>query len=71
MPRMIYVVPAEGLSVRFPKTLAILPAAGMMVEETTFWLRRIADGSVREATPPAGIDEGTGGKPATNKRKEA
>jgi len=67
---MAFVVPAEGMSVRMPN-MVLLPAAGAWVERNNFWLRRISDGSVREATPPSAND-GKPAAPAVNKRgKEA
>lgn len=50
--RQIYVVPVDGSMVRSPRTMTLLPATGGWVPAENYWLRRIADGSVREAMPP-------------------
>lgn len=50
--RLIYVVPLEGLTVRIPKHKTKLPEQGAWVPAENYWLRRISDGSVREAEPP-------------------
>jgi hypothetical protein len=42
----IRVKPKEGLVVRDPKTKKALPKDGALVEETSFWIRRINDGDV-------------------------
>lgn len=42
----MFVKPMAGLLVRDPVTKRQLPADGKEVPETSFWLRRIADGSV-------------------------
>ncbi len=55
--RMIYVIPLVGLVVRVPKTKAKLPPQGAWVPAENYWLRRISDGSVREAEPPQVITE--------------
>jgi hypothetical protein len=52
LPR-IYVVPSPGLVVRHPETHQPIPEVGIEVEETPFWLRRIADRDVVLAQPPA------------------
>lgn len=50
--RMIYIMPVANAMVRSPRTMTVLPATGSWVPAENYWLRRIADGSVREATPP-------------------
>lgn len=47
---MIYLVPLHPV-VRDPGGAA-LPATGAWVSRSRYWLRRLADGSVREAPPP-------------------
>lgn len=49
---MIYIIPLDGLTVRVPNTKAKLPAQGAWVPAENYWLRRISDGSVREAEQP-------------------
>lgn len=49
----IYVRPAPGLQVRDPLSRQPLPDEGQLVEETSFWVRRLADGDVVLSTPPA------------------
>lgn len=47
MSNKIFVVPADGLIVRYPEQPSrILPENGAEVPETSYWLRRIADGDV-------------------------
>ena len=53
--RMIFVIPLKDLVVRIPKTKAKLPEQGAWVPTENYWLRRIIDGSVREALPPRNI----------------
>jgi hypothetical protein len=40
-------------SVRIPHTYALLPEAGREVPENAFWIRRLAQGDVVRADPPA------------------
>jgi len=47
---MIKVKPAEGLIVRDPATREALPAKGRSVPRNAYWLRRLNDGDVVEAT---------------------
>lgn len=48
-----YVKPArQGLVVRRPHNARPLPAEGDWVEWTSYWMRRMAEGSVVKATPP-------------------
>lgn len=42
----IYVVPAEGLQVRDPKTADHLPTKGREVQDNSYWRRRIKDEDV-------------------------
>ena len=54
MTNRIYVKPADPEQiVREPDMGLILPPEGAWVERTHFWIRRLADGSVVEAKPPA------------------
>lgn len=44
---MIKVKPAkEGLKVRNPKNMKFIPAEGLLVEESSYWARRLQDGDV-------------------------
>jgi len=54
----MYIKPAPGMQVVDPARLsqgpaAYLPAEGREVELTDYWRRRLAEGGVVEATPPA------------------
>lgn len=49
----IFVKPAEGLRVVNPATGQPLPAEGEVVENGTYWIRRLDDGDVTEEAPPA------------------
>lgn len=51
----MYVVPADGCTIRDPGTMRPLPAEGAEVPVTQHWLRRLARGDVRVvARPPTG-----------------
>lgn len=57
MLRKIYIRPARpGLIIRYPETGEgpgpILPDEGAMVIESSFWLRRLSEGSVVKARTP-------------------
>ena len=54
---IMYVEPIAGAMVRTPRTMAVLPIKGGWVPKDNYWLRRIADGSVREALPPEAVIE--------------
>ena len=49
---MIYVKPVEGAMVRDPVTYLHVPAIGRWVEPSQYWMRRMKEGSLVEATPP-------------------
>lgn len=44
-----HLIPKRGLTVRDPLTAQALPEAGAEMTLTPYWLRRLADGDVREA----------------------
>ncbi len=48
----MFVKPAAGRLVRDPITRVPLPDAGAEKPASSFWLRRLRDGDVVEATPP-------------------
>lgn len=48
----MFVKPAPGLVVRDPQTRVQLPESGRDVPEISYWLRRLRDGDVVEATTP-------------------
>ena len=49
----IFVKPASGVKVRLHDTKKHIPEAGCMVEETSYILRRIAEGSLTVEQKPA------------------
>jgi hypothetical protein len=49
----MFVKPAEGRKVRHPITKQHLDAEGAEVPESTYWLRRLAEGDVVPAAPAA------------------
>jgi hypothetical protein len=49
----MYVKPAPGFSIPDPDLKDWLPTEGRDVPETDFWHRRLRDGDVVSATPPA------------------
>jgi hypothetical protein len=53
----LFVTPAPGLKVRDPKSGLHLSADGQRVPRDSYWLRRLADGDVIEATAPAAAKE--------------
>lgn len=48
----MFLKPQAGLIVRDPVTKQALPEDGKRVQPSSFWLRRIAEGSVVEVTQP-------------------
>ena len=54
-PKTFFIKPAPGLHIADPQTGDYLPAGGMLVPRSGFWLRRLKDGDVIEtkAAPPA------------------
>ena len=52
----IFVKPAPGMKQRMPENpRELLPAEGAEVERNAFWLRRLADGDVVEASPVTAV----------------
>jgi hypothetical protein len=49
----MFVKPAEGIRVRDPVSRFHIPATGVEVPENQFWTRRLLDGDVVRADPPA------------------
>lgn len=48
----MFIKPAPGLTVRDPdRGLAPIPVDGIEVPNSSYWLRRLADGDVVDATP--------------------
>jgi hypothetical protein len=47
----MFVKPQQGVLVRDPDTMLLLPEAGAEVPESRYWARRLRDGSVIEAEP--------------------
>lgn len=50
-PEQRLLVPGPGRRVRDPISLRVLPDAGDYKPLTTYWLRRLQDGDVLDATP--------------------
>jgi hypothetical protein len=48
----LHIAPAPGLIVRDPVTKIPLAADGETKPRNSYWLRRLADGDVRETAPP-------------------
>ena len=48
------VKPVSGRLVRHPETGEPLPAEGLAVPRSPYWLRRLKDGDVTPATPDTG-----------------
>lgn len=54
----IYVIPKEGMMVPDPQmkgssTQVRLPSEGKLVDDSTYWQRRLKDGDVAMGKPPA------------------
>jgi len=68
----IYLIPAEGHRVRDPagpgKTL--LPEEGKLVPESTYWLRRLKEKSVKKGKAPKAEKTETTEKPMTTRRSK-
>jgi len=52
-PQLITVYPVEGIKVRDPQTTQHVPAEGLSVVRSTYWLRRINEGDVTLEKPTA------------------
>lgn len=51
-PEMITVYPVpDGPQVRDPQTMQHVPAEGLAVPRSTYWLRRISEGDVTTSKP--------------------
>lgn len=65
MSDTVFVKPAKHVRVRDPVTATPLDEHGEDKPRNSYWLRRLADGDVREASPPpqpsASRGEGEGG----------
>ena len=53
----MYVKPTQGLSIRDPDLLDLLPESGRLVPDSDYWLRRVRDKDVVLADPPAKAEE--------------
>lgn len=49
----MYVKPKSGLSIRDPDLMDLLPDEGRLVPDSGYWIRRLQDGDVIKARPPA------------------
>ncbi len=54
----MFVVPESGRRVLDPATRQALPADGADVPRSTFWLRRLREGDVKEAASAASLPRG-------------
>lgn len=50
----LYLIPTTSVAPRDPVTGQPLPADGAFKPRTAYWLRRLRDGSAKEAKPPKG-----------------
>ncbi len=67
----MFVKPLDGLTVRDPRSRVPLPADGVEVPETSFWLRRLRDKSIAIAEPAAAAAADTAATPAQPAAAEA
>ena len=58
----MFVKPASGFTVRDPVHKRALPETGATVPDTAYWSRRLRDGDVVEADPPAAPAPATPGQ---------
>jgi hypothetical protein len=56
---LIFIKPVVGAIVRNPATKLPLPAEGARVRMSTYWNRRLKDGSVVEAKPGKNVEKKT------------
>lgn len=42
----LHIRPAQGLKIRDPKTQALIPEEGLIVEQNSYWVRRLKSGDV-------------------------
>jgi hypothetical protein len=49
----MYVIPEPGKTILDPLTNRMIPAEGAQVESSTYWRRRLKEGTVTQGTPPA------------------
>lgn len=61
----MFVKPAAGRTIRWPRTMTPLRDAGEHVPADAYWLRAVADGDLVEADPPAEPAEPEAAPPAT------
>lgn len=57
--KTIFVKPNSGLKIRMPGSGAVLPVDGAEVPNSSFWLRRIADGDAVMVEPKKEKKEGS------------
>lgn len=60
MSETVFIKPMAGSTVQYPDSMTPIPASGVEVTINTYWLRRIADGSVvvvKKETAPAIVEE--------------
>lgn len=55
---MFYIKPKPGLAIADPDHGGLLPEVGRWVESHQYWLRRLEDGDVVLADPPADAVDG-------------
>lgn len=64
----VYVKPGEGKIVRHPDG-RILPPEGARVPQDAYWRRRLADGDVAIAKPPAQVAPSDAAAPVAKSKK--
>jgi len=67
----MYVKAAPGMKIRDPDLKDLLPDDGRDVPDTDYWQRRLRDGDVVEANPPAEAPEPPAPAPALPKAEKA
>ena len=48
----MYVKPRDGIEIRDPDLLDLLPREGRQVPDSDYWVRRVIDGDAIECSPP-------------------
>ena len=67
----MYVKAAPGMKIRDPDLKDLIPDEGRDVPDTDYWQRRLRDGDVVEAKPPAEVPEPPAPAPASPKAEKA
>lgn len=68
--RTMTLAPKPGLIVRDPEDGRPIPEDGKTVQRSSYWLRRLRDGSVTQVTKPRTSKKSEPAKPVADGKKE-